>query len=307
MRRSGRGGFTLLEVVIALAILGLALMAIFDLNAGAVASHGYTKRLTVASLLARSKMIDLEQQLYDDGLPTDDDEESGDFNEEGWPNFKWRARILVPKTDQVSPEQLIGSLLGVPLGSGGEGDLLGGLLGGLGGGAAAAAGGAVPGAGAGLAALGPMAGMAQTQITQMMQQITDTVREVHLTVSWKDGNQVDSIDLVTHVISLGPGSDRNGNTMGEAGKNSGSTGEYVNAQTGAPVESSNVIPDPATPGGFIDKTTGQKVIKKEQWNAQRGGGGGGGFNSMGLGNPANRGLTNPFPGGRRPLIPGLPR
>ena len=58
-------GFTLLEVVVALAILGLALLAIFDLNAGAVASHAYAKRLTIATMLARSKMTDIEQELYD--------------------------------------------------------------------------------------------------------------------------------------------------------------------------------------------------------------------------------------------------
>src|SRR5690606_16887681 len=48
-------GFTLLEVMIALAILGMSLMAIFQLNSQAVAMHAYTKRLTVASMLARAK------------------------------------------------------------------------------------------------------------------------------------------------------------------------------------------------------------------------------------------------------------
>ena len=45
-----RRAFTLLEVVVALAILGLALLAIFDLNAGAGASHAYAKRITVAKV-----------------------------------------------------------------------------------------------------------------------------------------------------------------------------------------------------------------------------------------------------------------
>ena len=48
------------------------LLAIFDLNAGAVASHAYAKRLTVATMLARSKMTDLEQELYDKGFDADD-------------------------------------------------------------------------------------------------------------------------------------------------------------------------------------------------------------------------------------------
>ena len=59
---------------------------------------------------------------------------------------------------------------------------------------------------------GAAMGMAQPMFTQMVQQITQTVREVHLTVYWKDGTQVESLDLVTHVVSLGPGSDRNGSS-----------------------------------------------------------------------------------------------
>ncbi len=111
-------------------------MAIFDLNSGAIANHVYTKHLTVATLLARSKMTDLEQKLYDDGFSTDDDEESGDFSEEGWPNFKWRAKIIAPKTDGVSPDQLIGAIFNLPIG--GEGGDLGGLASLFGGGARAA-------------------------------------------------------------------------------------------------------------------------------------------------------------------------
>jgi general secretion pathway protein I len=91
MKGRAARGFTLLETVVALAILALALMAIFDLNAGAVSNHAYTKKLTVATLLARAKMTDLEQELHDEGFSNDDDEESGDFSEEGWSQFKCGA------------------------------------------------------------------------------------------------------------------------------------------------------------------------------------------------------------------------
>jgi len=36
------------------------------------------------------------------------------------------------------------------------------------------------------------------------------VREVHLTVSWKEGRRTESIDVVNDVFSLRQGSDRNG-------------------------------------------------------------------------------------------------
>ncbi|HZH04203.1 MAG TPA: prepilin-type N-terminal cleavage/methylation domain-containing protein [Myxococcaceae bacterium] len=204
MSASSRRGFTLLEAVVALAILAVALMAIFDLNAGAVASHAYGKKLTVATMLARSKMTDLEQQLYDQGFPTDTDEESGDFSDEGWSGFRWSARIVAPDMDNVSPDQLMGALLNVP--TSGEGRGLASLFsgGGAGAGAAAAAG------ASGAEALGPMGGLIQGQFQQMAQSLRDAVREVQLKVTWKDGEQTESLDLVTHVVSLGPGSDRNG-------------------------------------------------------------------------------------------------
>jgi hypothetical protein len=62
----------------------------------------------------------------------------------------------------------------------------------------------------GLSALGPMAGLAQTQMTQLLQTIQKGVREVQLTISWKEGKRTESIDFVTDVFSLRQGSDRNG-------------------------------------------------------------------------------------------------
>jgi general secretion pathway protein I len=215
-------GFTLLEVIVSMAILGLALMAIFDLNAGAVAMHAYTKKLTVASMLARSKMIDIEQDLYDKGFNNDDEEKSGDFSDEGWSSFKWRAKILAPRTQGVSPEQLIGAIFNIPLSGDGAKDSPLSLL--FGGSSSSSSSGSSsnPGkggtpspsagsSGSGTSALGPMAGLMQGQFNQMVDQLTKAVREVHLTVSWREGKQLETLDLVTHVVSMGPGSDRNGN------------------------------------------------------------------------------------------------
>jgi general secretion pathway protein I len=234
-------GFTLLETVVALAILALALMAIFDINAGAVSNHAYAKKLTVATLLARSKMTDLEQKLYDEGFANDDKEESGDFSQEGWDNFKWRAKIIAPRTDGVSPEQLIGAIFNLPIGEGGDLSGLASMFG-------AGAGKDTDGKGGPQPGMDPMAGammgMAQPMFTQMVTQITQTVREVHLTVYWKDGTQVESLDLVTHVVSLGPGSDRNG---GSSTSQAGQQSPYMQnqGQPGAGAPGSN----PFNPNG----------------------------------------------------------
>jgi general secretion pathway protein I len=226
MRPVNRSGFTLLEVVVALAILGLSLMAIYDLNAGAVAMHAYSKKLTVATLLARSKMTDLEQELYDKGFSVDDEEKSGDFSDEGWSAFKWRAKIVAPRTDGVSPQQLIGAIFNIPL-DGSSDSALGALSALFGGGSPSgtastttASGGSTPGptpATGASSLFGQLsANLIQNQFTQLVDQITKAVREVHLTVTWKDGKQVETLDLVTHVVSLGQGGDRNGNLAAAA-------------------------------------------------------------------------------------------
>lgn len=211
MRRAR--GFTLLEVVVAIAILGMSLLAVFQLNAGAVAMHGYTKRLTVATLLARSKMTDLEQELYDKGFSVDDQEESGDFSSEGWSSFKWTAKIIAPKTDGVSPEQLMGAIFNLPMGAGGLSSLFGGNSSGAAkdgkSDSAASASSLPPGASA-AGGLGAAGGLMQGQFTQMVDQLTKAVREVHLTVYWKDGKTTETVDVTTHLVAFGPGGDRNG-------------------------------------------------------------------------------------------------
>lgn len=206
-------GFTLLEVMIALAILGMSLMAIFQLNSQAVAMHAYTKRLTVASMLARGKMIDIEQELYDEGFQLDDQELSGGFEDEGWEMFKWRARIIAPETTDVSPQQFMGALFNLPIGDTG-GDPLAAFAEMMGGSeeaaAAAEAAGLSPTATPGMSPIAGMAGgLMQQQFDQMLAQIAQQVREVHLTVSWKDGDQEESLDVVTHIVAEGTGGDRN--------------------------------------------------------------------------------------------------
>lgn len=291
-------GFTLLETVIALAILALALMAIFDLNSGAVANHVYSKHLTVASLLARSKMTDLEQKLYDEGFSNDDEEEAGDFSEEGWPNFKWRAKIIAPKTDGVSPDQLIGAIFNLPIGeTDGE---MGGIASLFGGGAAGAAGGGSnptnPTAAAGGGMAGMAMGMAQPMFNQMIDQLTSSVREVHLTVTWKEGTLVESIDVVTHVVSLGPGSDRNG-----GGTFTGSAGAQANAgdQANQWVDpaTGQIVPNPISgPNGqMLHPVTRQPLENRLQWLNRMNGG-----NPAGAPRPGGGGIFNPGnPGGGR--------
>src|SRR5262249_29589636 len=60
----------------------------------------------------------VEQELYDKGFNADDEEKSGDFSDEGWSAFKWRATIVAPKKNGVSPEQPLRAIFNLPLGGG---------------------------------------------------------------------------------------------------------------------------------------------------------------------------------------------
>ncbi len=222
--------FTLLEVVIALAILSMSLVAILNINAQALSTHVYAHKLSIATWLARSKMVDLEQDLYDKPLGADDEEMGGDFSLEGWPSYKWRARIVVPRTANTSPMQLLGALFQIPTGAdgsgtgSGNGNAIASLFADAGAGAAIgnAQGGTGGFSAGGLGGGSALSGLLQGPFAQMVAQIQQSVREVQLTVSWKEGVTTESIDLATHIVSLGPGSDRNGGGLATAGLGSGS-------------------------------------------------------------------------------------
>ena len=62
-------GFTLLEVMIAVAILGLSLTAIFSSEVGAANVAARARRQNVAATLARCKMGEIEQVIAIEGLP----------------------------------------------------------------------------------------------------------------------------------------------------------------------------------------------------------------------------------------------
>jgi general secretion pathway protein I len=297
-------GFTLLETIIAMAILGLSLMAIFQISSQAVYAHVYAKKLTVATLLARSKMVDLEQEMFDKGFQLDDDEQSGDFSDDGWASYKWRAKIIAPKTNGLSPDQLIGALFNLPLGGPGGGDSgamggMGALMGMLGGGKppAGAPAGAPDQGGGILAALGPMAGMAQGQFQQLIDTLQKSVREVHLTVSWKEGKITESFDLVTHVVSLGPGSDRNGGAAGAQGAPGSGGAGFVRADTGMPVPS----PVQGTDGQMHDPTDNGLAVSAEQFAAAQAAGGPGLRPNLGLPGAAK---SISMPGLSRMPVPG---
>jgi general secretion pathway protein I len=197
-----RRGFTLLEVMISLSILAVALVAISDLNGGAVAMHAYGRRATEATLLLRGKMLDIEDDLQKNGFSDFSDEKHGTFEDENAQGYSWSAEILKPDV-QLDPAQLLG-MLGV------GGDSKQQQKGGIAGAASALAqqlGGAQQAlkgmqGGAGALMGGPLAGVLQGQAKTFIEQLKKSVREVRLTVSWKDGSLQRKVSASQMIVIL---------------------------------------------------------------------------------------------------------
>lgn len=60
VNKTSSGGFTLLEVMIAMAIMSIALISLQALNNRTIAIHEYLQRVTQATLLAQYKMSEVE-------------------------------------------------------------------------------------------------------------------------------------------------------------------------------------------------------------------------------------------------------
>ncbi|MEO1480515.1 MAG: type II secretion system protein [Myxococcota bacterium] len=102
-------GFTLLEAMIALLILAGSLAILMQVQASSLAKAARARDMSVASLLARGKMIDIEQEIFDDGFTQGEQVEKGDFEEEGYPDIKWRSRIAEVDLDIGLLEDLCGT------------------------------------------------------------------------------------------------------------------------------------------------------------------------------------------------------
>ncbi len=83
----GRRGFTLLEVMIAMAILAIALVAVFRSQSQSLSMVNESRFLTTASLLAQGKMAETERKKTQE-LAND----SGDFGVD-FPDYAWRVEV----------------------------------------------------------------------------------------------------------------------------------------------------------------------------------------------------------------------
>lgn len=92
-------GFTLLEVVVALAILAIALTALLSLRNRDIALEAHARHLVTATSLAKQKLEELSRVVQANRL-----ESSGNFGEQ-YPGYVWNQQIqptLMPAWREIT-------------------------------------------------------------------------------------------------------------------------------------------------------------------------------------------------------------
>ena len=171
MKRSGNRdarGFTLMEVMISLAILGMSLGVLLTSQASSLDNASRSRDLTIATLLARGKMIDLEQELFDEGFTEGDQTDSDAFTEEGHPEIKWESKISEIQLDLSGMMDMCGGFGD----EGGDDADCEGMLGGMGG-----------------------------MLDGFMEDLGRSLRLVELTVTWPVGDKYTENMVVRAVVS----------------------------------------------------------------------------------------------------------
>ncbi len=189
----GRRAFTLLEVMVAVAILGLGLVVLLTAQTGLFSSAKRAATLSQAVGLARCKMSEIEEELLRDGYSITKEDEEGSCceDEEGPLRCKWSIiPVVMPDLSAgagadagADPPSATASLdtLGQAKDELSKGDTAGALSG------LSEMAGSSPGAGPsmGAGALAPIAmGMIYPQLKSMLEA---SIRKVTVRVIWSEG------------------------------------------------------------------------------------------------------------------------
>jgi prepilin-type N-terminal cleavage/methylation domain-containing protein len=110
-RKYNNRGFTLIEVMVAMGILAFSLVSLNTYQTYAVRSATESKKLTIATMLARRSLAETEIELRNNDFSEVKKTESGEF--ENFPGYTWtrtveefELTIPVPQTEDEAGEDL---------------------------------------------------------------------------------------------------------------------------------------------------------------------------------------------------------
>jgi general secretion pathway protein I len=91
--RQNDAGFTLLEIMVAVAILSITLVVLISIVTNNVRATQHARLTTTATFLARVKMVDVEDEILYDGFSSDSESDSGTFKDLNYPTYRWESAI----------------------------------------------------------------------------------------------------------------------------------------------------------------------------------------------------------------------
>lgn len=181
-RRAGRG-FTLLEVMVALAILASAMLAVSGVVGAALRNQVRARNLELATVLARAKMVQLEDHYEWKGFPATDASDEGSFDDEGHPEIAWRLELVAP-SQGLDGDAIVRAVTGTDLKN---------LL-------------PPPDQAPQLAPFQAQIGAVMQQLsTKLGDNVKRGLRELRLTVSWKENGRPESFEVKTHMLVMAAG------------------------------------------------------------------------------------------------------
>ena len=87
MTQNKANGFTLIEVLLAMALLAIGLVAVFQSQSQSISISTDSRFMTTAALLAQSKMVEAEA-----GSTSVNHKEDGDFGPD-YPQYTWHLEV----------------------------------------------------------------------------------------------------------------------------------------------------------------------------------------------------------------------
>lgn len=180
-RSRAEAAFTLLEALVALLILAMSLTAIVEIQSLSSQSVIRARDLTLVTQLARGKMYDLTLEIRKKGFGEFEDNLECDFEKEEHPEIGCSAtltKVEIPLPGESGTD------------AGGLGEMAGGALG------------ASPDSEATGMIQEATKGVVSMYGGMIRDMISEAVRELTLTVTWKEGPKERSFTVATHLIDV---------------------------------------------------------------------------------------------------------